>query len=66
MKSKWNLELPDCILSLTGAALDFEVGYKNALIKVKNYFKKIIKESTNTWIITGGSHKGVRTEAFIS
>ena len=59
MKSKWNLELPDCILSITGTAQTFEKGYEEALDKVKNYLKKIIRESKNTWIITGGSHTGV-------
>jgi len=59
MKSHWNLELPDCILSLTGAALDFEEDYKKALETVKKYLNEIINASKNTWIITGGSNKGV-------
>ena len=59
MKTHWNLELPDCILSLTGAALEFEKDYKKALETVKKYLEEIISASNNTWIITGGSNKGV-------
>ena len=63
MKSHWNLELPDCIL--TGAALDFEEDYKKALETVKKYLNEIISKSKNTWIITGGSNKGVNIKIII-
>ena len=54
MKTKWGLELPDRILSLTGAATEFD--NKD---KIKKYLQEIVTQSKNIWIITGGSNSGV-------
>jgi transient receptor potential cation channel subfamily M protein 2 len=60
MQQRWGLEMPDCILSLTGAAKNFDVKYTDALTKVKAYLKGLAGEFENTWIITGGSNSGVQ------
>lgn len=57
MFGKWKLERPELILSITGAAQNF-----NIIEKVRSTFKEsLIKaaKTTNAWIISGGTNYGV-------
>ena len=54
---KWKLERPELLLSVTGAAQNFNIfekqrsGFKEAFIKAAN--------TTKAWIISGGTNYGV-------
>lgn len=57
LDKKWKLENPELILSITGAAQNF-----NMIEKLRSTFKEaIIKaaKTTKAWIISGGTNYGV-------
>lgn len=61
IKTKWNLKLPNLIISITGGAQSFE--FKNDLKeKLKSQIREIILNtvvSIGCWIITGGTNTGI-------
>ena len=56
LKDSWGLELPKLLIEITGGAKDFVLQPKLRRIFQQGIVR--VAESTNAWIITGGTNTG--------